>query len=54
MISASFLLQNSQKMIWFFEKTFLLANININIVLGMLFLAFSNTDIEFTELKKLT
>lgn len=54
MILASFLLQNSQKKFQFFKETFLLTNININIVLKISFLAFSNTDVGFTELKKLT
>lgn len=54
MTSASFLLQDSQKRVWFFEKTFLLTNSNIKVVLGMAFLAFINIDIEFIELGKLT
>ena len=37
----------------FFQETFLLANINMEVVLGMLFLTFSNTDIQFIE-KELT
>ena len=30
---------------WFFQETFLQANINIEIVLNMLFLTFSNADV---------
>ena len=37
----------------FFQKTFLLANINMKVVLGMPVLTFSNADVEFAE-KKLT
>lgn len=54
MTSASFSLQNSQVKIPFFEKTFLLANTSIKIVLEMLFLALNNTNVQFTKLEKLT
>ena len=37
----------------FFQKTFLLADISIEVVLGMPFLIFSNADIQFAK-KKLT
>ena len=37
----------------FFQETFLLANISIEVVPGMLFLTFINADIQFAE-KKLT
>ena len=53
MTSASFLFQDSQGKVWFFEKTFLLANTSIEVVLGMLFLALSNADVEFIKLAKL-
>ena len=54
MTSASFSFQDSQKMVRFFEKSFLLANTNMEVVLRMPFLALSNADVEFTELGKLT
>ncbi len=54
MTSTEFSLQNNQKKVRFFEKTFLLANTSIEVVLGMLFLSFSNTDIKFAESRKLT
>ena len=38
---------------WFFQETFLLANISLEVVLGMLFLTLSNADIQFAK-KKLT
>lgn len=41
MVLVGFSLQNSLKKVWFFEKTFLLANINMEIVLRMLFFYFS-------------
>ncbi len=44
-ISASFSLQDSLGRVRFFEKTFLLANINMEVALGMPFLALSNADI---------
>lgn len=54
MTLTSFLLQDSQEKVWFFEKTFSLTNIRIEVVLGMPFLTFNNRDIEFTMLKKFT
>ena len=54
MAPASFSFQDSQEKVWFFEETFLLADISMKIVIGMSFLAFSNADVEFTELGKLT
>ena len=38
---------------WFFKETFLLADISMEVVLGMLFLIFSNADVQFAE-KELT
>ena len=37
----------------FFQETFLLAKINMEVVLGMVFFTFSNVDVQFFE-KKLT
>lgn len=54
MISVSFLLQDSQERVWFFEKTFLLADTSIEVILEMPFLVLSNADVKFTELEKLT
>ncbi len=54
MTSARFSLQDSLGRVWFFEKTFLLADTSMEVVLGMPFLSFNNTDVEFVELKKLT
>ena len=34
---------------WFFQKTFLLANISMKVVLDMLFLTFSNANVQFAE-----
>ncbi len=47
MTSARFLLQDSLKRVWFFEETFLLADTSMEVVLGMLFLTFSNADFQF-------
>lgn len=52
MTSASFSLQDSQGRVQFFEETFLLVDTNIKIVLEMPFLAFSNTNVEFTKCGK--
>ncbi len=45
--SARFSLQNSLGRVWFFEETFLLTDTNIEVVLGMFFLALSNTKFQF-------
>ena len=37
--------------IWFFQKTFLLANIGLNVILGMPLLTFSRADVWFAERK---
>lgn len=50
--SASFLLYNNLGKIWFFEETFLVADINIKVVLKMPFIALGNIDVDFTELEK--
>ncbi len=47
MVSASFLLQDNQEKVRFFEETFLLADISLEVVLGMHFLALSNADFQF-------
>lgn len=47
MVIASFSIQDKLGRIQFFEETFILANTNIEVVLDMLFLAISNTDIWF-------
>lgn len=54
MVSASLSLQNSLERVWFFEKTFLLADTSIELILRISFLSFSNIDIEFIKLEKLT
>ncbi len=43
-VSARFSLQDSLGRVRFFEETFLLADTSIEVVLGMPFLALSNTD----------
>lgn len=45
MILASFQVENKLKKACFFEETFLLADISIEVVLEMFFLTFSNADI---------
>ena len=53
MVIAGFQVLDKQSRTQFFQKTFLLANITMEVVLRMLFLTFSNADIQFAE-KELT
>lgn len=53
MILASLQVENKLGQARFFQKTFLLANISLEILLSMLFLTFNNTNIQFAK-KKLT
>ena len=53
MVLASFQVEDKFGRARFFQKTFLLANISAEIVLGMPFLTLSNADVQFVE-KKLT
>ena len=53
MVIAPFRVLNTLGRSWFFQETFLLANISMKVVLGMLFLTFSNFDVQFAK-KKLT
>ena len=46
-VSASFLFQDSLERVRFFEKTFLLVDTSMEVVLRMLFLAFSNAEFQF-------
>ena len=51
MAIASFLLQDKLGKVWFFQETFLVADTQIKVVLGMLFLTLGNADIRFAERK---
>lgn len=53
MITARFSVIDKLGQIRFFEKTLLLADTSIKVVLGMPFLSFSNADVQF-DIKKLT
>ena len=53
MVLASFQVEDKLRKIQFFQEIFLLVNISAEVVLGMLFLILSNSDIQFVE-KKLT
>lgn len=48
-----FSLQDNKKKVWFFEKTFLLADISVKVVLEMLFPSLSIGNLKF-DTKKLT
>ena len=50
-VIADCLVKNKLRRVRFFQKTFLLANIGLEVVLGMLFVTFSRVDIWFTEQK---
>ena len=54
MILACYLLQDSLARVRCFEKTFLLANTNMEVILGMPFLSLSNVNVEFAKLGKFT
>lgn len=54
MVLARFLLQDNLDRVWFFDETFLLANISIEVVLKISFLFVNNGDVKFAESKKLT
>ena len=47
MVLVNFQIENTLWRAWFFLKTFLLANLNIKVVLRMPFLTFSNANIKF-------
>ena len=49
MVIAGFSFQDKLRKIQFFQKTFLVADTRMKVVLGMFFLTFSNVDIWFTE-----
>ena len=52
-VLASFQVEDKLGRARFFQKTFRLANISVEVVLGMPFLTLSNADIQFAE-KELT
>ena len=47
MVVAAFSVENKANQVRFFEETFLVANVSSEVVLGMLFLILSGTDIDF-------
>ena len=49
MVIAGFSLQDKVEKVWFFQKTFLVADTKMEVVLGMPFLTFNNADIRFVE-----
>lgn len=49
MVLASFQIEDKLGKARFFQETFLLADINVEMVLGMLFLIFSNANVSFSE-----
>ena len=53
MVIAAFQVVHKLGRSWFFQETFLLADISMEVVLGMPFLILSNADVQFAE-KKLT
>lgn len=53
-ITTRFLFQNYLKKTWFFKKTFLLVNTNMEVILEIPFLLLNNINVEFTKkLRKL-
>lgn len=53
MTFAKFLVLNIQKLVWFLEKTFLLINTSIKVILKISFLFLNNIDIKFEKPEKL-
>ena len=53
MVLADFQVEDKLGKARFFQETFILADISVEVVLGMLFLTFSNVDVQFVE-KELT
>ena len=49
MVKASFSIEDKEKRFRFFEETFLLAYISMDINLGMLFFILSNIEIDFVD-----
>lgn len=49
MASAKFLYKDTLKKVQFFEVIFLLANISMEMVLKILFLSYTNADVEFAK-----
>lgn len=49
MMLANFQLKNKQQKTRFFQESFLMANIAIKVVIGMLFLTFSKIEIDFAD-----
>ena len=49
MVLASFQVEDKLGRTWFFQETFLLADISTEIILSMLFLTLSNADVQFVE-----
>ena len=51
MLIADCSVKDKLKRVWFFQETFLLANIGLEVVLGIFFLTLSKADIRFAEQK---
>ena len=48
-VIAAFSITNKANQVKFFEKTFLLANISLKVIFGMLFLILSNADVDIFD-----
>ena len=49
MVVAAFLLTDKANRVRFFEKTFLMANVSLEVVFGILFLTLRSVDIDFLD-----
>ena len=47
MVVVAFLVEDKVNRVGFFEKTFLVANVSLEVVLGMSFLTLSGADVDF-------
>ena len=51
MVVAAFLVENKANQVRFFKETFLVTNVSLEVVLGLLFLTLNSVDIDFWEYK---
>ena len=49
MVLVNFQVEDKLGRAWFFQETFLVANVSVEMVLGMLFFTFSNADVVFKD-----
>lgn len=53
-VLAVYFRKNKLRQVWLFEKTLIVADISIKVILRILFFLLSNADVQFADMKKLT